>query len=745
LKADLPELEVVARATGGPLAAPQGFLLTAGDRTVSAYATFVDPEFLSIFDLPFVSGDRRDALRQPDSAVLTTRTADRIFGRQSVVGERLRIGGRDVTIRGVIGPIPPPSHLADSLTSLMRSDVFVSMNVGEYFFEKRTGGFSNVDPRAENWNLVSHITYAMLPRNSSLTAEALNRRLAMFGDRRVPKDADKVRFTATPVSRVLIFFTNIILGSTTAMLLGLGGLVLAVSCVNYANLATAQGTSRAKEVGIRKILGARRGQVIRQYLFESGLHTSMALAIGLGAIGLVLPMVRAAAGIELVPVLMGNAGFWLFLFGIVVVVSIVAGAYPALALSRLRPIQALGAGRATFGRGFASSLLVCIQFAVASFLLIVVIVMYSQNRELRRAAFSRAGDPIVVISNNIKETRTSIEALQAEFSRSPLIKSVSASSFLPWRLAMSPTGVTRSLDAAATSTGMGDNVVGHNFFSTFEMQVAAGRVFDQQHADDRLPVGDDSNRARVYNAVVDRAAIARLGWADPQAAIGQTVYVPWWNADRPPDQVRIIGVVENRPLALLGPAGLQANLYRLNPDAANYPVIRISGSDIPGALAVIDSAWKKLEPAVPLNRRFSDELFEQSYRLFDAINKVFAGLAVFAFAISVMGLFGMAIHVTNGRTHEIGIRKTLGARVGQVVSLLLWDFSKPVAIANLLAWPIGLLAVQMYLRLFVQRLPLTAWPFLVSLLATVLIAWFAVGVHTLRAARRKPASVLRYE
>jgi putative ABC transport system permease protein len=310
---------------------------------------------------------------------------------------------------------------------------------------------------------------------------------------------------------------------------------------------------------------------------------------------------------------------------------------------------------------------------------------------------------------------------------------------------MSPTGVTRSLDAAVTSTGMGDNVVGHDFFSTLEMTVAAGRVFDEQHADDLLPTGDASGNARAYNAVVDRAAATRLGWNDPQAAIGQTVYVPWWNANRPPDQVRIVGVVENKPLALLGPAGLQANIYRLNPTTANYPVIRISRNDIPGALEAIDAAWRKLAPSVPLNRRFGDELFEQSYQLFDAINKVFAGLAAFAFAISMMGLFGMAVHVTNGRTHEIGIRKTLGASVEQVVSLLLWDFSKPVAAANLLAWPLGFLAMLMYLRLFVQRMTLTVWPFVLSLVITVLIAWFAVGIHTFRAARRKPAAVLRYE
>ena len=294
---------------------------------------------------------------------------------------------------------------------------------------------------------------------------------------------------------------------------------------------------------------------------------------------------------------------------------------------------------------------------------------------------------------------------------------------------------------------IGNNVVGHDFFATLDMKLAAGRVFDKEHSDDLLPgAGDDPGRSRAYNVVVDRAAADMLGWADPQKAIGQTVYLPWLtNSARPPDRVRIIGVVENKPLGLVGPGGVRSNIYRLGLVEATFPVIRISGTDIPGALRAIDETWRKLVPNVQLKRRFGDELFEQSYRFFDAINKVFAGLAMFAFVISIMGLFGMAVHVTSSRTHEIGIRKALGASVEQVVSLLLWDFSKPVAIANLIAWPLGFLAMQVYLSLFFQRISLTPVPFLLSLVVTVLIAWVSVGVQTLRAARRKPAAVLRYE
>ena len=207
--------------------------------------------------------------------------------------------------------------------------------------------------------------------------------------------------------------------------------------------------------------------------------------------------------------------------------------------------------------------------------------------------------------------------------------------------------------------------------------------------------------------------------------------------------MRIIGVVENKPLHFMG-LGATSSVYFLRPDPM-YQIARIKASDISGGRKAIEAAWNQLAPDVAINFQFMDTMFDQSYQIFGRVNQVFIGLAAFAFAISVIGLIGMAIQVTGRRVREIGVRKTLGASTRQVTRMLLADFTRPVIIANVIAWPLGFLAAKMYLTVFIHRIVLTPTPFVLSLVITVLIAWAAVGTQAFRAARVKPATVLRYE
>jgi putative ABC transport system permease protein len=205
--------------------------------------------------------------------------------------------------------------------------------------------------------------------------------------------------------------------------------------------------------------------------------------------------------------------------------------------------------------------------------------------------------------------------------------------------------------------------------------------------------------------------------------------------------MRIIGVSDDGYPRLIGPDA-DANVYVLSGFGTNIPLVRISRADIPAALAHIDSVWKQLVPKVPLRRHFLDELFNQAYETYSTVSAVLTGLAAMAFVIAVMGLIGMAIHVTGRRRREIGIRKTLGATAHGVVLMLLRDFSKPVLVANLIAWPFAFSAGQLYFNLFTQRATMTPWPFLISLAITLGIAWMAVGAQAIRAAAVKPANVL---
>src|SRR6185369_6856903 len=534
--------------------------------------------------------------------------------------------------------------------------------------------------------------------------------------------------------------------SITTLLLVLGTLVLVVACVNYANLATAQAARRAREVGLRKALGANRRRVMLQYLAESAVLTGIATVLSLVVVRLVAPLLRNAVDIDLRLSLFDGAGFWLFLAVLLGAVTVLGGAYPALVLSRVAPVTALRVGRSRIGPRFAGTVLVGVQFAAASFLLIMVLVMYGQNRELERTGLGGTTDRLVMIANAPQFSEVDNELLRKELERLPQVRGVSEISTPPWSPQVNLIGFARTPDADATAVTTYLNTVGYDFFSTLGFTVLAGRGFDRAHGEDAFRGFNlaQLNDGRPINAVIDASLAAKLGFASPEAAIDQTFFIPD-NFTRAfggkAVEVRAIGVVADKPLHL---RGATSNIYWLQPGQA-FQVVRVAANDVSGGLAAIDATWKRVSPKIPITRKFMDQLFDKSYENFARINQVFAGLALVAVSIALIGLFGMAIHVAGRRLREIGVRKSIGARTGQVVLMLIRDFSKPVIIANLVAWPRGYFAAQQYLSVFMHRIPRTPAPFGLSLAMVLAVAWIAVGGHAVRAARISPADVLRVD
>ena len=242
--------------------------------------------------------------------------------------------------------------------------------------------------------------------------------------------------------------------------------------------------------------------------------------------------------------------------------------------------------------------------------------------------------------------------------------------------------------------------------------------------------------------MIDDALAAQLGFGSPTEAVDQMIYFPAGLGEQS-QAFQVIGVVASRPLYLRG-LGATSNVYQLGTGGINV-VVRLAADDIAGGVAGAEAVWRRLAPQAQYQRRFMDEMFNESFEKFSRLSQVFVGLAGFAFFISIIGLFGMAVQVAARRTHEIGVRKSVGARKSQIVGMLLRDFSKPVIVSNLIAWPLGYLAAQTYLGVFIQRITLTPWPFVASLAIVVAIAWAAVGSQALRAARANPATVLRFE
>lgn len=734
LRADFPQIETTARARslGGEIP------VAAGERAVRLPAVAVDAEFLAIFDLPFVAGDALGALAQPGSVVLTESAAQRLFGNESALGKTVTLGNRvDVTVTGVIGAIAEPSHLGRSDSASLTFDLLTSSDVRDRYLGAQDGG-------AENWFGMDGTTYVLLPADGSLAGSTLDAALDAFLARHMPAEQAgfaKLDLDLIPVTRMLALDASGAFlagrGSITAMLWLFGALLLGIACVNYASLAAARATGRAHEVGVRKAIGASAGDVLFQHLVEAGLLTACALALAFAAVRAAAPVLRAGTGIDLTLALAAGPRSLAFLAALALGVTLLAGAYPAFVLSRVRPIFALRAVRVRFGRRLLLTLLVGVQYAAASFLLIAATFVYLQNAELKRANGRIAADPLLVVQNQEELTRLDFGTLRDELLRLPQVTAVTATNW--WGAA--PVPLARSADEAAPQRQVTEYLVSYDFAEVFDVPLLAGRFFERARGDDAPPRDGPS-------IVVDRALAEYFGFAAPEDAVGQTVYVPrsfmanfgLGNAAQPR---HIVGVVENTALGIDG--GRPGVSYRFGRNALPFTVARVSRDGIAGALAGVNDLWQRLVPGIAPNVRVADEIFAEQYARYARIAGAFTALCAFALLIAVIGLFAMAQVVSARRSHEIGVRKTLGAGTVQMIALLVNSFSLPVVTGSFVASLLGFFAMRRYLDGFLSPIELDVAPFAACLLAMLLIAWVTVGAQTLRAARTTPAQVLRHE
>ncbi len=767
LESDYPGIGKMARA----VVIDRQTMIASEGRAVRLFGVAVDPQFAEIFDLPFVAGDAQSALTSPGSAVLTREGAARLFGTENPIGKNVVIGNSvDARITGVIDAIPEPSHLGHSANASLPFDLLASRDVLDAL---RNHGSGPPMTAASRWFMIDTVVYLYLPPSGELSPAALEAQLGDFVARHVPPETrkqQKYRFDVVPVGTLLggagnFFGTGL---SFATALLVLGGLVLGVACVNYANLATARASRRVREIGVRKALGASPFQIATQHLLEAAALTFAALIVALAAFILAQPLVKALLGAELDANFFSTLGVWPVLAVLVVAVTLAAGAYPALVLSRVRPVNAVGAAQARLGSPLFSALLVGTQFAIASFLLIAVTVISLQNAEMRRTALEDIADPLIVIENPTSMTEIATATLRERLRSVPQVRGVTEVRSAPWE-SLLMANFTETPDPMSPKRTAIMRPVGFDFFRVFEVPLLAGRVFDREHSEDlpraaragpgKLPVdpgsesgsspGTPSAEPQPLNIVVDRSfTTTGLNLASPEDAIGKLVYRPAPPFPGAPPQaapMRIIGVVEDRTFSFFKtPVSTAGATYVLQTDL-ELTVARVSATDIDGALGNIDGAWHDLAPNVAINRRFLDEIFERAYSYYVRVNELFGALAATAFAICIAGLFGMATFVAGRRRREIGVRKTLGGSTSQMVALLIGGFSKPVLVANLIAWPAGYLAARAYLNQFSTSIDLTPWPFVASVGITLAITLLAVVGQTIRAARTKPSEALRHE
>ena len=705
-------------------------------------ATTVDPGFFQVFRLPFAQGSAATALPDTNSIVLTRSEAIRQLGTADALGKRLSLGAgpgkRDYRVSAVLEDLPRNTSLKIGI--LFRRDL------------------NPLPPEALGWGNFDQQHYVKLRPGAA--AEAINAALPAWEERAIAPMAvgGKSASMAGVIDFRLVPIGEVHLGSAQDRALVPGGdpgalatftivalLTLGMAVMNFVNLTTARATQRAQEVGLRKVLGARRGQLILQFVGEGLLACAAALLIALAMVEIATPWLAHLLGADLRFAYLGEAGMLLPALALLAVTGFACSLYPALYLSRFRPAQALRADRGSgdmAGSGRLRSALVVVQFAIAIGLIASTAVIYSQTRFVETVDPGFRRDGLVRIANAWRFTQGSeYEAARAAMLSIPGVTGVGRTG-----LELGPMEKTAWLTRAEGATQFVTTTyhgVDGEFLQTMDIKLLAGRRLGDRFATDRIDGDPADFAARGITVVINRSAAAKLGYRTPEAAVGRVMQIAYDGTVMMP--ATVAGVVEDSRFGTAREA-IDPIVFAYDPRRANQAVmVRYSAARPGEVMAELAKVWRRFEPEIPFEARFVEDIVRELYAADRARTFLFAAFSLLAIAIACLGLFGLAAFTAERRTKEIGIRKVFGARIRDIVRLLAWQFSKPVIVANLIAWPAAWWAMRDWLNGFDARIALTAGPFVLAGAMAFAIAVGTVAVHAVRVARTNPIHALRYE
>ncbi|MBA2919650.1 FtsX-like permease family protein [Sphingomonas sp. MAH-20] len=744
LAKDFQQIDAVVRADGD-----RPVFLRDGE-PVFADMLSADPQFFQVVSVPFLRGDPRHALDQANSLVMSRAEAIKQFGTDDVLGRTVTriMRGEKVELRvtGVFEDLPRHSHMKFGLVTKIDPEDAASCTwgcVNGFVYLKLRPGASPDPitaglPAWEKRNIPSrNVGGAMVSEGDDFDWRLVNVRDvhlsgASGGD---PERPNNDRTTVVTFAVIAL-------------------LILGIAVANFVNLATARAGQRAREVALRKLAGAARRQLIAQFLGESLLIVGLSMLIALALAELSLPYIAAYLGTDLHLVYLGADGVLLPILGLWLAVGLLGGLYPAFYLTRFQPGVILRSNRSAAeppGTGKLRALLVVAQFAVSIGLIVCTLVVYSQIRFARSIDAGFRRDGLITVANLDRAVVVPlVDTLIREAQRLPAVRSAAATSIFP------ATGQTLNTDFSVEGRvkpiTIGWYSVSPEFFETAGVGLLAGRLPSRANQMDAtlLPVDADARKAiaqsyvdRGANIVVNRLAARQLGFADPEAAIGKTVRVNAFGAKNGLMPATIVGVVKDSRFRSL----------REQPEAVAYMnngfysrlLVHFEGAEPAVVRERLAQLWKRLVPTVPFEADYADAELAELYRVDQARGLSFAGFAGLAVAVACLGLFGLAAFTAERRTKEIGIRKVFGASIADIVRLLVWQFTKPVVIANLIAWPAAWWIMRDWLNQFDARIALTPGPFLLAGLIAFAIAIGTVAGHAIRIARTNPIHALRYE
>jgi putative ABC transport system permease protein len=722
IEAEVSEVELVARSLR------REFLVTMGADSFYQRIRFVDPALTRIFDLTYLAGDS-SAIDDPSGVAISETLAEKYFGEEDPLGKVITLDNEfDFHVTAVIKDVPLNSHFNSAIVESTGLDVFISFHA--------LSRLRDYDPAGEWQNIsLNDLTYVLLP--PQLDGEWLSAQVAGIYDRHVPDDSRDIiaAFKVRHLYEANLSLWNALGMPVVTIIKILGMLVLVVACVNYTNLATAQSLGRSREVGMRKTMGASQGQLLVQFLVESLTIATIAMLVAIAGLEIVIQLFNNASNKVMTLDYLATLPW---LITTTAVVGLLAGAYPAYLITRASPIDALRdlARKGKKGSRFRS-VMIGLQFAISVFMLAVVTVMYMQNNAIEQASHIFPRSEIYTLNRlRIDGVQDRLETLRAELLNIPGVENVAYSNQVPYNQSNSSFAVTTNPGDEASQLSLHQLPLTPEFFDVYDIGLITGRLPSRDVANDQR-----REESEVLNVLLNELAIQRLGLGTPDEAINKRFYdVDDEDALR---EFVVIGVVPSQNI--LGFHNeLKPFIYYYYPEGLSVGSIRIKG-DMAATVSEIEKVWKRVIPEYPMQGNYLDEVFEQVYMIFRAMNMALAGFAIVALVLALIGLFGLAAFMATQRTKEIGVRKVLGANSLQIARLLVWQFSRPVMWALLVALPLAYFAADAYLSFFSNRIESIIFILLAAGVLGVTFAWATIAGHAIRIARANPIQALRYE
>ena len=680
---------------------------------------YAEPQFFNIFNFPFLSGDAKTALNDPNSAVLTQATAEKYFGNwKNAIGRTIKYDNKTLfTVKGILKNNP---HNSDFPLSV----------VVAYSALQNTGTKNNLTDWVSTFGQA--YTFVVLPPD--LPVNKFNAELKSFAKKHKPAEYASDSFIAQPLSEIHYddrfgnFSGHTFSHSLINVLSLIGIFLIVIACVNFINLATAQAVNRAKEVGVRKVLGSNRPQLAIQFLAETVLIVFVALLLATGMASITLPYLNHLLQVQMTMSFIANPAVILFVIATAILVTLLSGIYPAIILSGFNPITALKSKITAKMVGGISlrRALVVLQFVIAQVLIIGMFVVVSQMNFFRNASLGFDKAAIVnvpVPGDSINHTK--IDYLRNQLLANPNIKEVSFSFGSP-----SSDGNWNSdfkFNHSAKSTNFSANLkwADPDYFKTYNLQFVAGRPY--------YP----SDTVREF--VVNETLLKKLGVTDPKDALGKQI--DFWDGGKVGN---IVGVIKDfnsyslrEPIAPVVLSTWKAVYQTIN--------IKIKPGTQKAVLPFIEKLWTSTYPDYVYDYKFLDKTIENFYKQEDQLSQlytIFAGIAIF---ISCLGLYGLVSFMSSQRTKEVGIRKVLGGSARSIIYLLSKELTVLILIAFAISAPIAWYIMHQWLENYTYRIPLGASIFILAIVSSVVIAWITVAYRAIKAAMANPVKSLRSE